>query len=133
MWLIAADRGGTFTDCCARTPGGEWRREKILSSGRLRTGVKTVVDSHRLSATADWTRADDFFTGWQAEIFSPDSPAFPAWCGIVRHSTGSTLEVTPALPEALSGAGAAAGRDPNTPSAAVAGWTLEIHTGEPAP
>ncbi|RYD37677.1 MAG: 5-oxoprolinase, partial [Verrucomicrobiaceae bacterium] len=49
--------------------------------------------------------------------------------------TGSTLKVTPALPAALSGAGtaAAAGPDSNTPSAAAAGWTLEIHTGEPAP
>src|SRR5690606_15802873 len=108
-------------------------------SGRLRTGIRAVVDGHRISATADWTRADGFFTGWQAEIFSPDSPAKPAWSGTVRHSTGSTLEVSPALPEALSNAGittTTADSDQTTtaaPATGEAGWTLEIHTGEPAP
>jgi 5-oxoprolinase (ATP-hydrolysing) len=36
-WRIFADTGGTFTDCLAISPGGEWHRAKVLSSGVLRT------------------------------------------------------------------------------------------------
>ena len=41
-WLIAADRGGTFTDCCGIAPDGSRRRAKLLSSGRLRARVAEV-------------------------------------------------------------------------------------------
>ncbi|MES2708996.1 MAG: hydantoinase B/oxoprolinase family protein [Verrucomicrobiota bacterium] len=122
LWLIAADRGGTFTDCCARDPAGGWHRAKLLSSGRLRTAVKSVTDS-AVQGMADWVRAEGFFTGWRAELFSPESPALPAWCGEITGSTavpgsgdGPWLNVFPALP-----------------AAAAAGWTLEVFTGEPAP
>lgn len=36
-WRVFADTGGTFTDCLALDPRGEWHRAKVLSSGVLRT------------------------------------------------------------------------------------------------
>jgi len=36
MWRIAADTGGTFTDCHALDPQGRESRCKVLSTGHLR-------------------------------------------------------------------------------------------------
>lgn len=33
LWRIFVDTGGTFTDCLALSPDGQWRRAKVLSSG----------------------------------------------------------------------------------------------------
>jgi len=33
QWRIFVDTGGTFTDCLALSPDGQWRRAKVLSSG----------------------------------------------------------------------------------------------------
>lgn len=41
MWDVWIDTGGTFTDCLARSPSGEWRRAKVLSTSAVR-GVATV-------------------------------------------------------------------------------------------
>ena len=41
-WKLSADTGGTFTDFLAEGPDGELRRGKVLSSGRLRTRIRTV-------------------------------------------------------------------------------------------
>jgi N-methylhydantoinase A/oxoprolinase/acetone carboxylase beta subunit len=52
-WLIAADRGGTFTDCCAIDPQGQRHRAKVLSNGRLRLTViergptRLTLSTHR--------------------------------------------------------------------------------------
>lgn len=39
-WRIGVDVGGTFADCVARAPGGERRRVKLLTDGRLRTRIR---------------------------------------------------------------------------------------------
>lgn len=42
-WLLRVDTGGTFTDGWARSPEGEERRCKVLSSGVLRTRVEERI------------------------------------------------------------------------------------------
>ena len=42
-WDIWIDTGGTFTDCIARDPSGEFHRSKVLSSGALRDRIVSVV------------------------------------------------------------------------------------------
>lgn len=36
IWRIWIDTGGTFTDCLACSPEGEWKRVKVLSISSLR-------------------------------------------------------------------------------------------------
>jgi 5-oxoprolinase (ATP-hydrolysing) len=43
-WKISADTGGTFTDCIVEGPMGFVRSGKVLSSGRLRTIVKGILE-----------------------------------------------------------------------------------------
>lgn len=43
-WHISADTGGTFTDILAAGPNGEFRRGKVLSSGRIKTAITKVED-----------------------------------------------------------------------------------------
>ena len=47
-WLIAADRGGTFTDCLSRDPMGRVRRCKVLSRGVLRMAVEQRIGAQTL-------------------------------------------------------------------------------------
>jgi 5-oxoprolinase (ATP-hydrolysing) len=47
-WRFAIDTGGTFTDCIAEAPGGEVRRVKVLSSGRLRGLLVHSAEGPRL-------------------------------------------------------------------------------------
>ena len=115
LWLIAADRGGTFTDCCARDPSDGWHRAKLLSSGRLRAAVRSVAGS-TLEPGTDWNQSAGFFENWTAELFAPGAPSAPSWSGKVLGSGSHGMNVSPALP-----------------AAATAGWTLELYTGEAAP
>lgn len=64
VWQIAADTGGTFTDCFGRTPEGVERRCKLLSTGCLRGRVEEVG--------AGWMRVkglvemrEGFYVGWR--------------------------------------------------------------------
>ncbi len=45
-WRIAADTGGTFTDCHALDPLGVESRCKVLSSGHLRAVFESKTDTH---------------------------------------------------------------------------------------
>ncbi len=48
VWRVAVDVGGTFTDCLARSPSGEARRAKALSSGVLRLRAQSADDPAHL-------------------------------------------------------------------------------------
>lgn len=62
VWRVWVDTGGTFTDCVARTSGGELRRVKVLSSSALR-GTVTRVEGRRVRVEPGWAVPDDFFRG----------------------------------------------------------------------
>ncbi|WP_082408363.1 hydantoinase/oxoprolinase N-terminal domain-containing protein [Verrucomicrobium spinosum] len=63
IWKIAADTGGTFTDCHALTPAGEERRVKVLSSGILRARVQGWDEQGAVLAQT-WQMQNGFFNGW---------------------------------------------------------------------
>ena len=139
-WLIAADRGGTFTDCCATDPSGECHRAKLLSSGRLRTSIsqrRTAVppfpaglqageearvlptspgQPNSLAIPPQWDYGENLFQYWTAELFHPDHPATVVWTAPVHRSGHGRLTF-------LS----------NLPAHVPQGTFLELHTGEPAP
>jgi 5-oxoprolinase (ATP-hydrolysing) len=66
-WVIAADRGGTFTDCLARDPAGRVRRCKVLSRGAVRAQILERTGGRSLVIhTAEENLPEDFFRGWEA-------------------------------------------------------------------
>ncbi len=109
-WLIAADRGGTFTDCLARDPMGRVKRCKVLSRGVLRVAVEQRIGAQTLMVRppeGEWP--EDFFRGWKCE------------------GGGSGLAVSHSSEE-----GVLTFREP-MPEAWQPGTAVDLLTGEPAP
>lgn len=98
-WLIATDRGGTFTDCCAIDPEGRRHRTKLLSSGRLRMAV--ALENGILLLGSHHHCPDKFFRGWNVRLFLPGGVSLPAWEGIVDDSAGQRLTFLEKLPATL--------------------------------
>jgi 5-oxoprolinase (ATP-hydrolysing) len=115
-WLIAVDRGGTFTDCCATDPQGLRYRAKLLSNGRLRTGVTALEPGNTITLLSHFDQRDGFFRGWNARLFFPGNAHRPVWSAPVEHSTGTSLTFIETLPEVIP---------PDS--------FMELDTSEPAP
>lgn len=67
LWRIAADTGGTFTDCHGLAPDGAEHRVKVLSSGCLRGRITDVPNAHELRLEHHWDMPDGFFAGFTAQ------------------------------------------------------------------
>ena len=60
-WKIWIDTGGTFTDCIAITPGGDFKRLKILSNSVLRGKIIALPDPRSLKVELLWPLQQDIF------------------------------------------------------------------------
>ena len=68
-WDFWIDTGGTFTDCLARDPEGNWHRAKVLSNSTLRTSIKKLgTDS--VGTDLSPVYPEDFFVGFNVESTS---------------------------------------------------------------
>ena len=63
-WQFWVDVGGTFTDCVARSPQGELRALKVLSSGLVQTELVEDLGSNWFRASSLAGYPDEFFTGY---------------------------------------------------------------------
>lgn len=113
LWRIAADTGGTFTDCHALAPDGTEHRVKVLSSGCLRGRVTEVTGPSELRLEHHWDMPDGFFVAFTAHGagFAEDTRV----TGSQRD--GAHLRLRISAPHGLREAGA----------------ILELRTGEVAP
>ncbi|MCC5838683.1 MAG: hydantoinase B/oxoprolinase family protein [Opitutales bacterium] len=66
LWRVAADTGGTFTDCIGIDPRGRVHCAKVLSSGGLRARVAAVNGEGWVTVEAGWAMPDGFFAGARA-------------------------------------------------------------------
>ena len=107
-WRLAADRGGTFTDCAALTPSGEFKRCKVLSSGILRARIAALAGPQSCRPDRSWDVPDGCFVGWQIRFADGPPATITSW----QNATLSwdRPDLTPAP-----------------------GDVLELSTGEPAP
>ena len=71
-WKIWIDTGGTFTDCIALNPHGEFRRTKVLSSSALRGAITEVGDRKTLKINEQWGAPPDFITGFRFNLLDQD-------------------------------------------------------------
>lgn len=76
MWRIAADTGGTFTDCHALAPDGSESRVKVLSSGCLRSRIAAIEGSQEIRLAHHWDMGDGFFTGFTLRDASAPARTF---------------------------------------------------------
>lgn len=66
-WQFWIDTGGTFTDCLARTPAGELRRLKVLSSGAIRARVRKVIGENEIQLEQLAELPDEFLKGFEIQ------------------------------------------------------------------
>lgn len=107
-WRLAADRGGTFTDCAALTPSGEFKRCKVLSSGILRARIAALAGPQSCRPDRSWDVPDGCFVGWQIRFANGPPATITSW------QNGTLSWDRPDL-------------------APAPGDVLELSTGEPAP
>ena len=100
MWQIWVDTGGTFTDCLALSPGGEWRRAKVLSSSALRGTVENQPDARRLRIREGWNAPPEGIRGFGFRLLSAEHPplsvdAYGPDSGVLRLSEPLGMEIAP--------------------------------------
>src|SRR5687768_13935340 len=108
FWI---DVGGTFTDCIARSPDGQPRACKVLSSGVVKGRIDHIDDAGRLIDPARRGEPDNFYTGYRCRLLDADG------CTLVEptvtHFSGTDGVFTLGQP--------------------ATGASYELFSGEPAP
>ena len=74
-WSFAIDVGGTFTDCIARTPEGELRTLKVLSSGVTKGRISQRTADDRFVDLARRDDPPDFWRGYAIALLESDEVA----------------------------------------------------------
>ncbi|RBP47715.1 5-oxoprolinase (ATP-hydrolysing) [Roseimicrobium gellanilyticum] len=118
MWRIAADTGGTFTDCHGIAPDGQEHRVKVLSTGCLRATIREVIAPGTLVLQGKWDVPADFFRGFAVRPVSrADADARVRGSHERGSDTLLQLDTT----------------DVSTPSLFTTEAAVELTTGEAAP
>ncbi|MEM7655349.1 MAG: hydantoinase B/oxoprolinase family protein [Bacteroidota bacterium] len=66
-WQISIDTGGTFSDCIAIDPSGNLHRSKVLSSGRVRAEIRSILAPTQLAIDRSWLGTHAIFAGYDCE------------------------------------------------------------------
>ncbi len=68
FWHLWVDTGGTFTDCIAVSPAGEWQRIKVLSSSCLRGTLEAQLSPRVWRFRHRWPVRSDIFGGYRLRL-----------------------------------------------------------------
>lgn len=115
-WEFAIDVGGTFTDCIARTPEGELRPIKVLSSGVTKGQVEEREGTNRFVDPLRQSDPEDFWVGYEIR-FLDERGETTLTARVARfHRRLGVLEADTVLPASIA-----------------AGTRYELTAGEEAP
>ncbi|MDN5205602.1 hydantoinase B/oxoprolinase family protein [Fulvivirgaceae bacterium BMA10] len=67
-WKIWIDTGGTFTDCLAYDPDGNYHSLKVLSNSSLRGRLLEAIDDYTVKISINWPIDQDIFSGYTFRI-----------------------------------------------------------------
>ena len=112
-WEFWIDVGVTFTDCVGRTPTGELRTAKLLSSGLTKGAVEAVGDESSILDASRNFEPEDFWTGSTIRMLNSKGEA--TFETTVVRSFSGRLECS------------------EFPASLAAGTHYEIDSGEEAP
>ncbi len=116
FWEFWIDVGGTFTDCIARTPSGELRPIKVLSSGVTKGQAAEVQGTNRVVDPLRRADSDDFWLGYEIRFLDELGQTLLTSTVAAFHRRLGVLEVATLLPSSIS-----------------AGTRYELSAGEEAP
>src|SRR5690349_1017580 len=101
-WEFWIDVGGTFTDCIARTPGGELRPIKVLSSGVTKGQVAELQGTNRFVDPLRKGDPDDFWLDYEIRFLNElGEPLLTSKIAAFHRRLG-VLEVATLLPPSIS-------------------------------
>lgn len=101
-WEFWIDVGGTFTDCIARTPGGELRPIKVLSSGVTKGQIDELQGTNRVIDPLRRTDPDDFWLGYEIRFLDESGQTLLTSHVAAFHRRLGVLEVATLLPPSIS-------------------------------
>lgn len=112
-WKIWVDTGGTFTDCLAVDPRGQWHRAKVLSTSALRGTVEAVIASNRFTIAHKWRAPTGLITHLSLQLLGQKHDPIP-----VAHFDAAHAIIELAAP---------------APETIASGAAFELRSDEPAP
>ena len=68
FWKLWVDTGGTFTDCLAMSREGQFKRVKVLSTGRLRAAIIDNPRPKTYRLAASWNSPPQFLAGTSLQL-----------------------------------------------------------------
>lgn len=68
-WQFYIDTGGTFTDCLACDPYGQWHRRKVLSNASLRGKILSYRAGNQIRIEENWNLDKDILHGYAIQIY----------------------------------------------------------------
>ena len=68
FWNLWVDTGGTFTDCLALSRDGQFKRVKVLSTGRLRAAIIDNPRPKTYRLAASWNSPPQFLAGTSIQL-----------------------------------------------------------------
>ncbi|MEM8908814.1 MAG: hydantoinase/oxoprolinase family protein, partial [Bacteroidota bacterium] len=74
-WQIWMDTGGTFTDCLAISPDGQWHRQKVLSTGCLRGQLLQRLKPQVFRFATSWSGSPGLFKDYQIRVLKQEGTA----------------------------------------------------------
>ncbi len=102
FWEFWIDVGGTFTDCIARTPSGELRPIKVLSSGVTKGQAAEVQGTNRVVDPLRRADPDDFWLGYEIRFLDESGQTFLTSKVAAFHRRLGVLEVATLLPPSIT-------------------------------
>ncbi len=100
-WEFSIDVGGTFTDCIARSPDGELRPIKVLSSGVTKGQIEDRQGTNRLVDPLRRHDAPDFWLGYEIRFLDERGETILATKVAAFHQRLGVIEVTTLLPDSI--------------------------------
>ena len=100
-WEFSIDVGGTFTDCIARSPDGELRPIKVLSSGVTKGQIEDRQGTNRLVDPLRKHDAPDFWLGYDIRFLDEQGETILASKVAAFHQRLGVIEVTTLLPDSI--------------------------------
>lgn len=100
-WEFSIDVGGTFTDCIARSPDGELRPIKVLSSGATKGQIEDREGTNRLVDPLRKHDASDFWLGYDIRFLDDQGETILASKVAAFHQRLGVLEVATLLPDSI--------------------------------
>ncbi|HEX4130237.1 MAG TPA: hydantoinase B/oxoprolinase family protein [Pirellulales bacterium] len=130
FWI---DVGGTFTDCFMRSPDGQLRRHKLLSSGIVKGAVAANSSQQRIVDPARSADPDGFWRGYELRLVDATGRRVAASqvAGFDRPS--GTLELAEPLDAAPHADQAYELASPDEAPVMAIRWLLGLRLDEPIP